>query len=239
MYTFSWRTIFSWTYVLRFVVLIFGLFLYSTGIVCLYRSSFGLDPWDVLHQGISLHSPLSFGLANVAVGATLIVICLFLKVIPGVGTVCNMLLIGLFVDAQIRLNWLPDLSHASLLVRFLVNVLGVLVIGFGTACYIAPHMGAGPRDGLMLRLHTLTKLRIWIVRAIIECSVLLIGFLLGGTVGLGTIIFAAGIGPAVEISINLLNKMRITERLVPPVETSTPATASELDQIQSTAENPC
>lgn len=236
MHTFSWRAILSWNYLLRFLVLIFGLLLYSIGIVCLYRSNFGLDPWDVLHQGISFHSPLTFGLANVAVGATLIVVCLLLKVIPGVGTVFNMLLIGIFVDLQIRLNWLPDLSHASWLVRLLVNVAGVLVVGLGTACYIAPRMGAGPRDGLMLRLHTLTKLRISIVRAIIECSVLLIGYLLGGTVWIGTLIFAFGIGPAVELSFGLLNRLHIPDLLVPPAPVTVPVEAED-NTIQPIPEN--
>jgi uncharacterized membrane protein YczE len=97
------------------------------------------------------------------------------------------------------------------ILRSLVDILGVLLIGLGTALYIAPHMGAGPRDGLILRLHVVTKMRISIVRAALECSVLLIGFLLGGTVGIGTLIFAFGIGPAVELSFNLIKKLRFIE----------------------------
>jgi uncharacterized membrane protein YczE len=98
-----------------------------------------------------------------------------------------------------------------------VNVLGVVVVGLGTAFYITPRLGAGPRDALMLRLHTLTKVRISIVRATIECAVLLVGFFLGGTVGIGTLIFAFGVGPAVEISFSLLKKLRLAERLQVPV----------------------
>jgi len=140
---------------------------------------------------------------------------LLLKVYPGVGTLLNMILIGIFVDWQLRLNWLPDLSGQPLLLRLLATVIGVLLSGLGTAFYIAPRMGAGPRDGLMLRLHILTKMRISIVRATLECSVLVIGFLLGGTVGIGTLILAFGIGPAVEISFGLIKKLRFIESLQP------------------------
>ena len=204
MHRISWHTLFSWRYLSRLLVLIFGLFLYALGIVLTYRSGVGLDPWDVLHQGISRHTPLSFGTANIVVGASLIILSLLLKVYPGVGTLLNMILIGGFVDLLLRFNLVPDLGNVPLIVRFLLDVLGVVVIGLGTAFYIAPHMGAGPRDGLMLRLQTLTKWRIALVRASIELTVLLIGFLLGGTVGIGTLIFAFGIGPSVEMSFHLL-----------------------------------
>jgi uncharacterized membrane protein YczE len=202
-----WRSFLSWRYVLRLLVVCVGLVLYALGIVLTYRSGLGLDPWDVLHQGISRHTPLSFGTANIAIGAFLIVLCLFFKVYPGVGTVLNMLLIGSLVDLFLRLNVVPDLGDAGLLWRLLVNVAGVGVIGLGTAFYIAPRMGAGPRDGLMLYLHKRTKLRLAIVRVSIEVCVLVIGFLLGGTVGFGTLIFAVGIGPAVEGSFYLLRKI--------------------------------
>lgn len=236
MHRFSWRTFLCWQYLVRFVVLVISLFFYSTGIVCLYRSDFGLDPWDVFHQGISLHTPLSFGTASIVVGAAILIISLCLKVIPGVGTVLNMLLIGLFVDMNIRLGWLPDLGHTSWWVRLVVNVLGVLIIGMGTALYISPRMGAGPRDGLMLRLHALTKLRVSIVRTAIECTVLLIGFLLGGTVGLGTLIFALGIGPSFELSLTLLKKLQITawlERLA-----ATPTTTETIQSVADEALQP-
>jgi uncharacterized protein len=213
MYFNSSRIFMSWRYLIRLLVLICGLFLMATGIVCTYRSTLGLGPWDVLHQGISYHTPFSFGTANITVGAFILLLGLLLKVYPGVGTLLNMMLIGILVDWQLRLNWLPDLSGQPVLLRLLVNIMGVSLSGFGTAFYIAPRMGAGPRDGLMLRLHVLTKMRISIVRVMLECSVLLIGFLLGGTVGIGTLIFALGIGPAVEISFNLVKKLRFIESL--------------------------
>lgn len=201
----------------RVLVVVFGLFICATGIVLTYRSVLGLGPWDVLHQGLSFHSPLTFGQASITVGAVLIVASLLLKVYPGLGTVLNMSLIGIFVDWQLRMNWLPDLSSLPYVVRIPIDALGVFMMGLGTAFYIAPRLGAGPRDGLMLRLHVLTRARIAIVRAVLECSALGLGFLLGGTVGLGTLIFAFGVGPSVEVSIWLVNKLRVMLGL-PPTE---------------------
>jgi uncharacterized membrane protein YczE len=215
MYFNSLRTFLSWKYLIRLIVVTFGLFLVATGIVCTYRSGIGLGPWDVLHQGISRHTPLSFGAAGITVGALLVLASLLLKVYPGIGTLLNMTLIGIFLDWQLRLNWLPDLSGLPLVSRLLVDVIGVLLLGLGGALYISPHMGAGPRDGLMLRLHALTKKRISIVRATLECSALLIGFLLGGTVGIGTLISAFGIGPAIEIGFGLIKKLQFIDSLQP------------------------
>lgn len=212
---FFWRSIFSWKYFFRLLVVIVGLFFYAFGIVLTYRSGVGLDPWDVFHQGISRHTPLSFGIANIVVGATLIVLTLALKVYPGVGTILNMFLIGSFVDLLLRFNIVPDLGHLALFWRLLLNAAGVGVIGLGTAFYMTPRLGAGPRDGLMMRLHTLTGLRVAIVRTSIEVCVLIIGFLLGGTLGIGTLIFALGIGPAVEGSFYLLKKMMAWLNLAP------------------------
>ncbi len=219
-----------WNYLGQLCILICGLFVCALGVVTTYRSGMGLGPWDVLHKGVSLHTPLSFGQASIVVGAVVIVIGLLLKVCPGVGTLLNMLLIGLFVDFLLRMNWLPDLSRDSWLLRLPVDVLGVFLMGLGTALYISPRLGAGPRDGLMLRLNTLTHVRIAIVRAVIECSACLVGFLLGGTVGIGTILFALGVGPAVEAGFWLLKKLRFLVGLPPAVAHSpqTPELASDL-----------
>src|SRR6266849_6554132 len=117
----SLRPFMSWRYPIRLIVLICGLFLIATGIDCTYRSALGLGPWDVLHQGISHHTRLSSGTATIVVGAFILLLGLLLKVYPGVGTLLNMILIGIFVDWQLRLNWLPDLSGQPLLLRLLVN----------------------------------------------------------------------------------------------------------------------
>jgi len=207
----------SWAYLARLCVVIFGLFLFATGTVFIYRSGLGLDPWDVLHQGISLHAPLSFGTASIVVGALIIILGLFLKMYPGVATVLNMALVGIFVDAELRYGWLASVSTSSLFLRLIVNVVGVAIVGLGSAFYITPQLGVGPRDGLMMQLHVLTKVRISIVRATIECLVLVIGFMLGGTVGIGTLIFAFGVGLAVEVSFALTKRLHLAEFLRVPV----------------------
>ena len=196
----------SLAYARRLLVVIFGLFLCSVGIVCTYRSGLGLGPWDVLHKGVSLHTPLTFGQASMLTGALVILVGLMIKIRPGIATILNMLLIGIFIDLQLRSNWLPDLSATQWPLRLFVDVIGVFLMGLGTAFYITPRLGAGPRDGLMLRLHILTGMRISIVRAAIELTALTIGFFLGGPVGLGTLIYAFGIGPSVEIGFWLIKK---------------------------------
>ena len=193
----------------RLVVLLCGLITISVGSVLSYRSDVGLGPWDVLHQGLTLHLPVSFGQASIVVGLLVILFGLLLKVRPGFGTVCNMVLCGIFVDTLLRTNWLADLSHQGIILRLLVDIVGIVIMGMGTTLYIAPHLGAGPRDGLMLRLHKLTHRRIALVRAAIECSALLIGILLGGHFGVGTLLFALGIGPVVEWSSKGLEAIRM------------------------------
>ncbi len=188
------------TFMQRSAVLLCGLMTISVGSVLSYRSNMGLGPWDVLHQGLSLHLPVSFGEASIVAGLFVVLFGLLLGVRPGFGTVCNMILCGVFVDLLLRANWLGNLPQQGFMLRLLVDVVGILIMGLGTALYIAPHLGAGPRDGLMLRLHKLTHRRIALVRGGIECSALLIGILLGGHFGFGTLLFALGIGPVIEWS---------------------------------------
>lgn len=195
-----------WVSLRRLLVVIGGLFIMSIGIVCTYRSGLGLGPWDVLHQGISRHTPLTFGQATMLVGGLIIIISLLLKVRPGISTILNMLLVGIFVDLQLHENWLPDLSKQFLMLRVLVDLVGVFLMGLGTAFYLAPLLGAGPRDGLMLSLHDLTQVRITVIRTFLEGLALLTGFLLGGTVGIGTFLFAFGVGPSVEFGFCLVER---------------------------------
>jgi uncharacterized protein len=204
----SLRTINPWIYLRRLALVICGLFIMSVGIVCTYRSGLGLGPWDALHQGISRHTPLTIGQAGIIMGGLIILVGLLLKVRPGVATVLNMILIGVFIDLHLHMNWMPDLTTASPLVRLAVDALGVFLMGLGTAFYIAPRLGAGPRDGLMLHLNILTKVRIALVRAFLEGLALLIGFLLGGTIGVGTLLFALGVGPSVEVGFWLVEKLQ-------------------------------
>lgn len=190
----------------RFASLVFGLFLFAAGIVALLESKLGLSPWDVLNQGIARHSPLSFGLANIAVGLVVLVLAWVLGAPPGLGTVANAVLIGLFIDGLVRLGPVESLAGTALGVRAALIPLGIALMGVGSAFYIGAAYGAGPRDSLMLVLSRRTGRRIGVVRAGLEAAALVSGFALGGTVGVGTLAFAVLIGPSVEASFWLLSK---------------------------------
>jgi len=168
-----------------------GLFLYGIGISLMVRAQIGVAPWDVLSQGIASSSPLSFGLATNVVGAVVLVLWWPLRQKPGVGTVLNVLLIG--PSAQLGLTLLP--APEGLALRIATFTGGMLLLAVATGLYIGARLGPGPRDGLMTGLHARTGWPIWQVRSLIEGSALLLGWLLGGNVGLGTVAFAIFIGP--------------------------------------------
>jgi uncharacterized membrane protein YczE len=161
----------------------------------------------VLHQGIAKHTPLSFGLANVVVAIGVLFLAWRLGSRPGIGTVANAVLIGLFVALLVRLSVVQDLAGWPLLVRVALLVAGLALFGFGTALYIGAAVGAGPRDSLMLVGALRSGLRIGGARVLLEGTALVTGFLLGGTVGIGTLVFALLIGPAVEASFWLVNRI--------------------------------
>ena len=191
-------------YVVRSASLVGGLFLFACGIVALLESDLGLSPWDVLNQGISFHTPLSFGTANVVVGFIVLSVAWALGQPPGIATVANAVLIGVFIDALVAIDAVDELEGQPLAVRVGLLVFGLGLFGVGTAFYIGAAMGAGPRDSLMLVLSRRTGVRIGIVRAAIELTVLVAGIALGGTFGIGTIAFALLIGPIIEVSFGLL-----------------------------------
>lgn len=178
--------------------LVFGLFLFALGTVFTLRAELGLSPWDVLADGIRIHTPLSFGRAVIAIGAALILVSLLFRVKPGPGTVANMLLIGFFADHLLNTGVGADLAPGNEVVRVVVLLSGVAVIGLGSALYIGAEMGAGPRDSLMVAVSTRTDLSIRSARTLIEGSALIAGAVLGGRLGIGTAVFALTIGPAVH-----------------------------------------
>jgi len=190
----------------RSVSLVFGLFLFALGIVMLLESGLGLSPWDVLAQGISDKTSLSFGTANIAIAVLVLVVAWALGARIGPGTVANAVLIGLFVDWLIAIDTIDALSDTELAIRIVLMIVGILIIGIGTGFYVGAGMGAGPRDSLMLVTSRRSGVRIGITRATIEVAVTVLGFALGGTVGIGTLAFALGIGPAVELSFWLLER---------------------------------
>ncbi len=178
----------------RFAQLIVGLLLYGFTMALMVQSGLGLDPWDVFHEGLTHHVPLSFGQVVIAVGAIVLLLWIPLRQRPGIGTVLNVLLIGLAADAGIALVAAPDEMWA----RVTLLVVGVVGNGLAGALYIGARLGAGPRDGLWVAIVERTHLSVRLVRTSIELTVLATGFLLGGTVGVGTAAYALAIGPLTQ-----------------------------------------
>ena len=177
-----------------------GLFLFALGIVLQLESGLGLGPWDVLNQGLSERTGMSFGTANVVVALVVLAAAWLLGARIGIGTVANAILIGAFVDLLLDVETIATLSERSLGPRVALLVVAILVVGAGSGFYLGAGMGAGPRDSLMLVGSRRTGVRIGVVRAGLEVGVAVAGFALGGTVGIGTLAFAFGIGPAVELA---------------------------------------
>ncbi len=178
----------------RFAQLIVGLLLYGFTMALMVQSGLGLDPWDVFHEGLTHHVPLSFGQVVIVVGAIVLLLWIPLRQRPGIGTVLNVLLIGLAADAGIALVAAPDEMWA----RVTLLVVGVVGNGLAGALYIGARLGAGPRDGVWVAIVERTHLSVRLVRTSIELTVLATGFLLGGTVGVGTAAYALAIGPLTQ-----------------------------------------
>lgn len=199
----------------RIAVLVGGLSLFALGIVAFLESRLGLSPWDVLHQGIAKHSPLSFGEANIAVSVLVVTIAFLLGARVGIGTLANAVLVGLFIVALTSVGAVQGLAHDPLGVRIALLVAGVVLTGAGSGIYLAAALGAGPRDSLMVvGSHRLGR-RIAVVRVGMELCALAIGIVLGGTFGAGTVAFALLIGPSIEASFWALERTPLT-RSCPP-----------------------
>jgi uncharacterized membrane protein YczE len=182
---------------IRLVTLLAGLFVYGLGVALTVHAGIGIAPWDVLAQGISIQTGLSFGLATVAVSILVLICWIPLKVKPGFATVANALLVGLFADFWLMI--LPDLT--AYWQQLAVFMLGVVVVAIATGLYISSRLGSGPRDGLMQGTANALDKPFWIVRTAFEGSVLTIGWLMGGQVREGTLIFALTIGYLVQMSL--------------------------------------
>ncbi|MEW9531122.1 YitT family protein [Microbispora sp. NPDC049125] len=179
---------------LRLVRLYIGLAGYGAGIALLVRSNLGLDPWEVFHQGLSIQTGWSMGMCINLVGALVLLLWIPLRQRPGLGTISNVLLVGTCADAVM---WLvPAPSQWPVQWAFLIG--GIVTIAASSGLYINAGFGPGPRDGLMTGLHRL-GLSIRLARTIVELTVLAAGWLLGGTAGIGTIVFALTIGPLTQI----------------------------------------
>lgn len=174
--------------------LLIGLWLYGWSMAMLVRSELGLDPWDVLHQGLTHHVPLSFGQVTIAVGALVLLLWIPLRQRPGLGTLLNVVVIGIAADAGLAA--MPPV--AGLFPQAAMLVGGVVFIGLAGALYVGARLGPGPRDGLWVAITERTGRSIRLVRTVLEVSVCAAGWLLGGTVGVGTVVYALAIGPLVQ-----------------------------------------
>ena len=199
---------------LRFTTLLIGLFLYGIAIAMMVQAAIGIAPWDVLSQGISIHTGIAFGWVTNLVGVVVLLLWFPIRQKPGIGTVLNVALIG--PSAQLGLMTIP--SPAILWEQILLFAGGLLLLAFATGLYLGARLGPGPRDGLMTGIHNRWGWKIWIVRASIELTVLVIGWLLGGNVGFGTLAFALLVGPLVHIAMPLLLIKDHSGALVAPVE---------------------
>ena len=176
-----------------------GLAFFGFGIALFLRANLGLAPWDIFHKGLSKKLDISIGIVIVGVGLLLLLLWIPLRQRPGVGTILNAIEIGLVVNLTKPLIGEPD----QLIIRALMVIAGVLVIGLGSALYIGAGLGSGPRDGLMLGLSKRSivgrQISIRLARTVIELTVMVAGLFLGGSIGVGTLIFMFGIGPLVQL----------------------------------------
>jgi len=180
--------------------LLVGLGLYGASMALQIRAGLGLNPWDVLHQGLTAHAPWSFGVTTAITGVAVLLLWIPLRQRPGIGTVANVLVIAVAVDAMLAL--IPE-QH-SLVGRIAMMAGGIVLNGVATAAYVGARLGPGPRDGLMTGLAARTGWSIRVVRTGIEVVVLAAGWLLGGTVGVGTVLYAVAIGPLTQLFLPLL-----------------------------------
>ena len=186
-----------------FLFLCFGLTLFGLGEGLLLVSFVGASPWSVLAQGISLNVDLSIGTITLFLSIGVLIFWLPLNQKPGIGTILNALIVAVMIDISIALISTPENYISQLLLAFIA----VLTVGLGGGIYLVANLGAGPRDGLMVGLQQKTNLPIAAVRAFLEITVVSIGWYLGGTVGVGTLLFAFGIGPAVALGLFLTGKL--------------------------------
>jgi uncharacterized membrane protein YczE len=189
------------------VAVVVGQWIFGTGEAFLVASGLGVSPWTVLAQGIAVRAGLPIGLATFAVSALVLLLWIPLRERPGLGTVCNMVVIA--AALQVMVGVLPSPPNYPAGLAFVL--LGIVLIGIGSGFYLTANLGPGPRDGWMTGLHVRFGWPVAVVRLAIEASVLVVGWLLGGTVGIGTVLFALLIGPAVGYGLKLAGHVGRTQ----------------------------
>jgi uncharacterized membrane protein YczE len=203
----------------RVIQLLVGLFLYGAGCALTIRAGLGVDPWTVFAEGLSIHTGIGIGWITNIVGFLVLLLWIPLRQKPGVGTIANILLVG--TSIQFVLWIMPPVS--GLWLQAVVLLAGIVTVAIASGLYIGARFGPGPRDGLMTGMNSRLGWPIWVCRALVEVTVLVIGWVLGGTVGIGTVLFAVLIGPLVHIALPLLD----TRKPVPAAahtEAKAPAT---------------
>jgi uncharacterized membrane protein YczE len=199
----------------RLPQLLVGLVLYGWSMAMLIRSGLGLDPWDVFHQGLANHLPITFGQVTILVGALVLLLWIPLRQRPGIGTVLNVFVIGLAADAGLAA--MPAVSGLPGQIAMLLG--GVVANGLAGALYVGARLGPGPRDGLWVALTKRTGHSIRVVRTVLEVTIVAIGWLLGGVVGVGTVVYALTIGPIVQFFMPWVEvRLDAEEPLPEPVE---------------------
>jgi uncharacterized membrane protein YczE len=186
----------------RGAMLASGLLCFGVGVAVMVQAGLGLSPWESLHQGISYRTGIPIGTVSILLGVPILALWLPLGERLGVGTVLNVVCIGLVTN--ITLPLLPKFSTLGW--QLVEMALGIVIIGIGSGLYLSSKLGAGPRDGLMMGLSRRTGRSIRLTRTIIELSVLAVAWLLGGTIGIGTVAFALGIGPVVQLTFRILSR---------------------------------
>lgn len=200
----------------RLLKLNLGLVLFGTGLWLGLVAELGVGPWDVLTGGLSQQLGVRFGLTAVGVSVVVLLIGLAARVRPGIGTLLNVVVIGVVIDVLLATPLLSGLDEQPLPLRLAATLLGIASVAAGSALYLGAHLGPGPRDGLMVALHLRTGWRVGTARAVLEGVVLLLGVLLGGPVGVGTVLFALGIGPAVQVAFRVLRQTPVRRPVEAP-----------------------
>lgn len=190
---------------LRYIVFFLGMTILALGIVLTIQAQLGVSPWDVLQIGLTYVTPLTVGLANISVGACLVGLTVILeRKRPSVGCLINMVYVGACIDFIFMLGWIPAFEHA--VTRSMMMMLGIGLIAFGSGMYVTARRGAGPRDGLTLALSSKLGWSVRKVRTMLEVTVLVIGWWLGGPVFIGTLVASLAVGPIMQWSMQLWEK---------------------------------
>jgi uncharacterized membrane protein YczE len=201
----------------RLLQLNLGLVLFGVGIWLGLVAELGVGPWDVLAGGLSQQLGTPFGRTAIGVSVVVLLIGMAARVRPGVGTLLNVVVIGVVIDLLLASPLLQDLDSQPVLLRLGGTLLGIAAVAAGSALYLGAHLGPGPRDGLMVAIHVRTGWRVGTARAVLECVVLVLGVLLGGPVGIGTVLFALGIGPAVQVAFRVLRQTPVRRTVEVPL----------------------